>query len=367
MGLPHNMGSSVAYPIDSLRSPTFTAKHGTAPSIMDYARFNHVAQPGDGVTNFYPMIGEYDVWSIIYGYKLVRGAKSPEEERMTLNSWIKERANDPVFRYGRQRGNTFDPTSQTEDLGEDAMRSGELGIANLKRIVPKLMQWTKEDGPAKDYRQLEEMYEAVYGQFGKYVRHVATNIGGVIERAKSTDQEGIIYKPVDKATQERALKWLDEQVLQTPDWLLDKSILQQIEPIGAAERMRRFQVGALARMFDKDRLRRLEEAEALYGSENVFTILSLFKGTKDAVFAELQTGASIDNFRMSLQRGFIDQMERLIKLEDTKYDQTSMKAMARGVLRDLQKELKAKAGDDLRGWHFMDLVDRIEGVFEDGE
>jgi hypothetical protein len=139
LGLPHNMGASVAYSIDSLRSPTFTAAHGTAPSIMDYARFNHVAQPGDGVIHFIPRIGEYDVWAIIYGYKLIPNAPSADAEKPTLNGWVRERADNPVYRYGLQRSNTFDPTAQTEDLGDNAVVSGELGIANLKRIVPQLV------------------------------------------------------------------------------------------------------------------------------------------------------------------------------------------------------------------------------------
>ncbi|MFT4667448.1 MAG: hypothetical protein ACI8YQ_001908 [Polaribacter sp.] len=374
LGLPHNMGSSIAYPVDSLRSPTFTATHGTAPSIMDYARFNHIAQPGDGVTNFYPMIGEYDVWSIIYGYKLVRGAKSADEEKATLNAWVKERANDPAFHFGRQRFNTFDPTAQTEDLGDDAMRSGDYGIENLKRIVPNLVRWSEEAGEGNDYAQLDEMYDAIYGQMGKFIRHVATNIGGVIEQAKTTEQEGVVYTPVDKETQLRAMAWMDKQALQTPSWLLDKEILQKIEPVGAMNRMRRFQGRALAQLFDKGRLIRLDEAEALYGNGNengnVFTLLDLFDGTKASVFSELKTGSEVDNFRKNLQRGFVDRMAELIKLEDNQYDQSSIKAIARGTLKTLQGELnssvsrqKSTAGK----YHLEDLVGRIEHILNPGK
>ena len=280
LGLPHNMGSSVAYPVDSLRSPTFTATHGSAPSIMDYARFNHIAQPGDGVTNFYPKVGEYDVWSIIYGYKLIPDAASADAEKPTLNGWVKERADNPLYRYGAQRGNTFDPTSQTEDLGDNAMRSGDFGIRNLKRILPNLVKWTEDAGDGNDYAQLDEMYGQIYGQFGKYNRHVITNIGGVIEKYKTTDQDGVIFTPVDKVTQQAALNFIDRQVLQTPDWLLDKDILQKIAPNGATERLRRFQGSALRQLFDLGRLSRLDEAEALHGSNNVFTLLQLFDGTK---------------------------------------------------------------------------------------
>ncbi|MBP9196999.1 MAG: zinc-dependent metalloprotease, partial [Saprospiraceae bacterium] len=163
LGLPHNMGSSVAYPVDSLRSVNFTARMGTAPSIMDYARFNYVAQPQDGKVGLMPNIGPYDDWSILFGYKLIEGIEDPKEERSTINSWIKEKANDPIYRFGRQRGMPTDPTAQTEDLGDNSMRASELGIENLKKIVPNLIQWTGEE--TKDYAELNELYNNVVGQY----------------------------------------------------------------------------------------------------------------------------------------------------------------------------------------------------------
>lgn len=366
LGLPHNMGASVAYPVDSLRSPTFTATHGTAPSIMDYARFNHIAQPGDGVKNYFPQIGEYDIWSIIYGYKLVPTANSADAEKATLNQWIKERADDPVYRYGRQRGNTFDPTSQTEDLGDDSMRSGEYGIANLKRILPKLITWSQEAaGAGNDYSQLEEMYEAVYGQMGKYVRHVTTNIGGVIEKAKSTDQAGVIYTPVDKNTQQRAMAFLDKQLFQTPNWMLDKEILQRIEPMGATERLRRFQGRALNALFDESRLKRIDENISLYGLTNTYTMVDLFEESRASIFTEVNSGGTIDGFRQNLQRAYIDKLADLMKREDADFDRTSAKAIARGTLKSLQIEINSAAGrqSDLNTkYHLEDLVERIEMV-----
>ncbi|MEM6964424.1 MAG: zinc-dependent metalloprotease [Bacteroidota bacterium] len=365
LGLPHNMGSSVAYSIDSLRSPTFTANHGTAPSIMDYARFNHVAQPEDGVTNFYPMIGEYDIWSIIYGYKLVPNATSAEEERATLNRWIKQRASDPIYRYGRQRFNTFDPTSQTEDLGDDLVLSGELGIANLKRIVPNLIKWSAAAGEGKDYDQLEEMYESVYGQMGKYLRHVTTYIGGVIEQPKTTDQAGPVYLAVPKPMQQRAMKFLDEQIFQTPEWLLDKEILQRIEPAGATERLRRVQSRVLNQLFDAGRLKRLDEAESLYGQRDVFNLLDLFAGSKSAIFREVYNGTSIDAYRRNLQRAYVDKMSALMKIESNDVDHTNIKSIARGNLKVLKGEIQsavARQTDTFSKYHLEDLMERIEMI-----
>lgn len=368
LGLPHNMGSSIAYSIDSLRSPTFTATHGTAPSIMDYARFNHVAQPGDGVTNFYPMIGEYDVWSIIYGYRLIPDAKSAEEERATLNQWVKKRADNPAYRYGSQKRNNFDPTAQTEDLGDNAIQSGNLGIENLKRIVPKLIQWSEEAGEGNDYAQLAEMYNAVYGQMVKFNGHVVTNIGGVIQMSKTTEQKGPVFFPVTKQHQMDAMKYMDEQVWQTPTWLLDKDILQKIAPSGVTDRISRLQGSVLNQLFDSRRLKRLDEAEAMARkAHEVFTLLDVFAYSKSAIFREVYTAKEIDGFRRNLQRAYVNKMADLMKMKDKGFDQTNVKAICRGNLKVLKTELQGaipKSTDTFTKYHMEDLVERIDQILD---
>ena len=190
IGLPHNMGSSSAYPVDSLRSATFTKKYGTSPSIMDYARFNYVAQPGDeGVALMpsqwnTPNVGVYDIYSVKWGYKPILDV-TVEEEKSILKSWIIEKANDLKYRFGSAG---IDPSSQTEDLGDDAVKASEYGIANLKRIMPKLMEWTTKDG--ETYNELGYMYGQVLGQFGRYMGHVSNNIGGIYQYYKTSDQDG---------------------------------------------------------------------------------------------------------------------------------------------------------------------------------
>ena len=166
LGLPHNMGSSVAYPVDSLRSASFTQKYGTAPSIMDYARFNYIAQPEDKGVALMPNIGPYDKHAINWGYRPILD-QSAEEEKTTLNQWILDKANDPMYRFGRQQRPVIDPSSQTEDLGDDAVKASNYGIANLKRIVPKLIDWTYEEG--KNYDDLSTLYDQVFGQFNRYM------------------------------------------------------------------------------------------------------------------------------------------------------------------------------------------------------
>ena len=179
IGLPHNMGSSYAYPVDSLRSPSFTSSHGVAPSIMDYARFNYVAQPGDGVKNFYPMVGTYDIWSVKWGYTYFDNEDQNSEKKI-LNEWIKNHAGDYEYWFGYSNG--IDPRSQTESIGSDNMEASYYGLLNLKKIVPSLIQWTYEEG--KNYDDLKELYMNVYSQFRRYIGHVSSNVGGIYEDLK---------------------------------------------------------------------------------------------------------------------------------------------------------------------------------------
>src|SRR5210317_744382 len=208
IGLPHNMGSSVAYPVDSLRSATFTKKYGTAPSIMDYARFNYVAQPEDKGVALMPDIGVYDKYAIAWGYRPILD-KTAKEEKPILDSWILEHAGDPMYRFGHQQaGGVVDPSSQTEDLGDDAIKASMYGIKNLKRILPKLEDWTTKKG--ETYEEMATMYGQVLGQFSRYMGHVAANVGGVYEYYKTADQDGAVYTHVPKDHQRNAVKFLNE-------------------------------------------------------------------------------------------------------------------------------------------------------------
>ena len=191
LGLPHNMGSSSAYPVDSLRSASFTKKFGTAPSIMDYARFNYIAQPEDKGVALMPDIGPYDKHAIEWGYRPILD-KTAVDEKATLNKWILDRADNLMYRFGHQQaGGVVDPSSQTEDLGDDAIKAGSYGIKNLQRILPNIEKWTTKDG--ENYDEMATMYGQVLSQFNRYMGHVTANIGGVYEYYKTSNQEGAIY------------------------------------------------------------------------------------------------------------------------------------------------------------------------------
>ncbi len=336
LGLPHNMGSSSAYPVDSLRSATFTVNSGTAPSIMDYARFNYIAQPEDVGVGLHPKVGEYDFWSIIYGYKPIPEAKNADEERSILNAWIKEKAGNPVYRFGRQNG--VDPTAQTEDLGDDAIKASTYGIANLKRIVPMLRDWSFEEG--KDYEQLEELYGQVFGQLGRYMGHIATNVGGVYEHTKTAEQEGLVYSIVPKAKQQAAVNFFNRELFATPTWLIDNNILQRFESAGAMDRIYRLQASTLNRLYDVGRLSRMVELEALHGNQ-AYSMVELFDDTYSGIWGELKSGATIDAFRRNLQRAYVDKMSSLLKSDEGNANRSDVKAVVRGKLKQLDKELKS--------------------------
>lgn len=366
LGLPHNMGASPAYHVDSLRSPGFVQRMGVAPSIMDYARFNYVAQPEDKGAGLFPKVGPYDIWSITYGYKLNPGMDT-EAEKAVLHQWIKERADNPIYRFGQQQRGVVDPSAQTEDIGHDAMIASELGIRNLKRIVPNLITWTEEMG--KDYADLEELYGQVAGQFRRYMGHVSNNVGGVYEYDKTYDQPGAVYTHVPKEKQQRAVQFLDAQLFQTPAWMLDKDVLSRIQSDGVMDDIRGLQTRTLNSLFDGDRLKRMIENEALNEGE-AYSIAEMYADVRQSVFSEVTSGAKIDPFRRNLQRAFIDKMAEWMKNDEDEYDQTDIKAVTRATLVKLQQDIRnnlSKQKDQMSKDHLNDILARINEALDNEE
>ncbi|MDX1740856.1 MAG: zinc-dependent metalloprotease, partial [Rhodothermales bacterium] len=276
LGLPHNMTASSAFPVDSLRSPTFTRRYGVAPSIMDYARQNYVAQPGDGVTRFVRKIGPYDHHAIEWGYRPIL-VSTPEEEAQTLNEWIRARADDPVYRFAPSQGRfPVDPRTQTEDIGDDPVAASTYAVANLKRVVPRLIGWTAR--PGRDYEDLSELYMEAVSAWARYVGHVRSLVGGVYMTLKAADQPGPVFQLVPRARQESAMQFLSDNVFTTPTWLLERPILDRIENAGEFDRISDRQLAVLDGLLSEPRLKRLAEAEAVqpgraYGLTNLMTDL----------------------------------------------------------------------------------------------
>ncbi len=377
LGLPHNMKASSAYPVDSLRSATFTQKYHTAPAIMDYARFNYVAQPGDSGVSFMADIGPYDIYSIGWGYRPILDAATPDAEKPLLTKWILAHAGDPMYEFGDP--SSIDPTSLTEALGDDAMKASAYGIANLKRIVPNLRTWTYR--PDETYDQLQELYEQVIVQLNRYMGHVVANIGGVEEIRKSTDQSGSVYHVIPKATQRRALAFLNTNLFQTPSWLMDYDILSRIENDGAVERIRTLQVRTLQSVLDPGRMERLIEAEARMGND-AYTLGNMMDELRDDVWTEVRTGAATDAFRRDLQRAYLDRMQWLMTEEppaiparfrayvnrtEVNVSQSDIRPYVRGELVTLRTQLQRAATrtrDRATRLHYQDAAVRIGRILD---
>ena len=348
LGLPHNMGSSVAYPVDSLRSATFTQKYGTAPSIMDYARFNYVAQPEDKGVALMPNIGPYDKHSIRWGYRPILNT-SPEEEKKVLNEWILERADNPMYRFGRQQRPVIDPSSQTEDLGDDAVKASNYGIANLQRILPRLIEWTYEDG--KNYDDLATLYDQVFNQFNRYMGHVTSNIGGVYQYNKTYEQEGNVYTHVDKNRQKESLQFLHSQLFTTPYWMLNQQIISKIKAAGSVEKIRSMQVRTVNNLLSFDRLARVIENETLNGAQS-YPLMSLLEDLTDGIWSEVKKGKTPDTYRRNLQRAHIERLAYLL-IEEQKLSDNQRQYGGYTIIDVSQSDIRAAARAELNGIYKM--------------
>jgi hypothetical protein len=369
LGLPHNFGSSYGYPVDSLRSKSFTDKHGTAPSIMDYARFNYIAQPGDGVTHFYPQIGEYDKWAIKWGYTWFPDKKTPKQEKEILDQWVKEKAGNPVYYFGRQ-GTSLDPRLQSEDLGDNAMKASDYGIANLKRILPNVEAWTYQKG--EDYSDLQEIYEEILTQYFRYMGHVATNIGGMNENFKTYDQNGPVYDFVSKDRQKDAVMFFNKQLFATPLWLIDSKELSKFDDGVMIYHIKGVQVNVLANILSPFRLSRMYDNQVKNGA-NAYTVGDLFTDLRAGIF----TAGRPDAFKRNLQRGYIDDLRSLLNDDIRAIPGIPVTTLAsygltpiNGALSDLRPMVRAelkiidarlpKGGDALTAAHYTDLHARIK-------
>ena len=304
LGLRHNFGSSSTVPVENLRNKAWVEANGHTPSIMDYARFNYVAQPEDNISQkgLFPRIGDYDKWAIEWGYRWYPELTTPDKEVPVLNKLTSAKLKDKRLWFGTETDND-DPRAQSEDLGDNAMLAGGYGIKNLQRIMVKLPEWTKEEN--KGYTSLGEMYGQVVTQYQRYIFHAAKNIGGIMSTPKTVEQEGVVVEFVTKAKQKEAMAFLQNQLFTTPKWLVDNSIAEytgnnKIATIG------NIQSSAVDRLLSNttvDKLIRAGEANAAAYSVNEM-ITDLRKG----IYTELASRKSIDVYRRNLQKMFAERL-----------------------------------------------------------
>lgn len=366
LGLPHNMISSSAFPTDSLRDADFSRRMGVAPSVMDYARQNYIAQPGDGLDaiDFMRKIGPYDLYSVNWGYRVIN-TPDPDDERPILNSWIKERADDPIFRYLPQGAIAgIDPRAQTEDMGDDPVASSRYGIENLKRIIPNLPAWTAASG--EDYSDLEELYGEALGQYSRYMGHVVSLVGGAYVDLKTSDQAGPVFDGVPAERQQEALAFLAEHAFTAPAWLNDREILDRIGPMGRVEGLQNRQVSVLNGLLSSARLDRLAEMELLQ-PEDAWPLADFLDALQATLWGELGGTAAIEPYRRGLQRAHVERLGTLTTGEAAT-GRSEVRPLVRQQLRTLDDEVGRallRIRDRVTRAHLDDLRSRIQRILDD--
>jgi hypothetical protein len=315
LGFQHNMKASSLYPIDSIRNRDFVRRMGHTPTLMDYSRFNYVAQPEDNIAliDLIPKIGPYDKWATMWGYKPIPNAKTPDDEKKTLDMWAREQDSKPYLRFSTSAGANADPGDNTEAVGDiDATRAAELGQRNIKRLIPMLIPATSAEG--ENNAELSEMYGRVLGQWGTEMNHVVKIVGGVDSQEKYWGQPGPRFVPVLKERQQQAVKFLSDNVFQTPTFFLDTVILRRLETDGAVTRIGSRQTSVLNGLLANDKLARLIEHEYFARNKSsVYTVGELFSDVRRGVFTELTApSVTTDVYRRNLQRAFVDAMEQKI-------------------------------------------------------
>jgi hypothetical protein len=301
LGLRHNMGASSATPVDSLRDKKWVEANGHTASIMDYARFNYVAQPEDniGEKGIYPRINDYDKWAIKWGYMVLPDSKNSDDEKLELNKiTIKQLAKGKRYWFGGE-GYDNDPRAQTEDLGDDAMKASEYGLKNLRRIVKALPQWTYEEGDLDE--NIKRMYDNVISQYQRYVGHVCKNIGGVYTNHKSVEQTGNVYTPEEKSRQKRAMAFLGKNVFTEPTWLISESYMTRINAYPEAE-IRPIINSCLDKLISNELLGRLYDNS---GAKDTYLPSEFVKDLVDMTFTETVSTAKTSVYRRYIQREIV--------------------------------------------------------------
>jgi hypothetical protein len=386
LGLPHNMVASSSFPVDSLRKASFARKYGVSATIMDYARQNYVAQPGDGLEpkDFVRRLGPFDDWVINWGYRVLPNARTPEDERKTLNEWITKQTGWPTYRYVPQQIGGIDPRSQTEDVGDDPVRASSFAVANLKRVVPKLVEWTTR--PGEDYEDLNELYSETLGMWSLYMNHVVTLIGGVHVDFKSADQDGAVYHVVPRDRQRTALQFLNENVVVTPAWLAPDAVLARLGPSLGPLSISNRQAGVLTQLLDARRLTRMSETEG-FDADHAYPAADFLGDLRRVVWGNM---AGPDANRRTLQRVYLERLAAIVNppappaaapqggppqpqgpalplLVAPNVQRSDIPALARRELRAIQSEARraaTSAASSVQRSHWLDVVDRVDAILD---
>ena len=386
LGFPHNGRASSVFPVDSLRSKSFTEKYGNEASIMDYGRFNYVAQPGDDV-RLMPKISVYDEFAVEWGYKPFPQAKTSDEEKPFLNKIARRQDTNPFLEFSNF--SNYDPSSQTEDMGSDGIEATKLGLKNIERVMNLLIPaTTTQEGD--DYSMLNLSYDRTVQQQYRELGHVAMIIGGVVKKEKHIGQEGAVFTPVSFERQKEAMKLLLDQGFTTPQKLVNRDILDLIEPSGNVDQITQSQIRLMKSLLDDAKIQRMVDTESkLNKGEKTYTVNDMMSDLTNGLFSEITSkNIVIDPYRRKLQRAFIDELNDKINPKQEaasttpapqrnpraatsqKIEFTDLPPIARGKLSELKKKISGslpKVKDQVTKYHLADLVAVIDNVLNPGK
>jgi hypothetical protein len=366
LGFQHNMKASSMYPADKIRDKEWLHTMGHTPSIMDYSRFNYVAQPEDRVPveDLIPRVGPYDKWATMWGYKPIPGATTADAEKKTLDQWARQQDTTPWLRFSTAQARGSDPGDLTEAVGDaDAMTSTAFGLKNLARVSDMLMSATAE--PGEPYDDLDEIYGRLLGQWATELNHVTAIVGGLDSQQKHWGQPGVRFTPVPKARQAAAVKFLSDNAFSTPAFAIKPEILRRIEPEGVITLIGAAQQRVLTALLSTPRLGRLVEQEALDGAA-AYAPTEFLADVRHGIWRELgQTAPRIDAYRRNLQRTYLDVIDG--KLNGRTPEKDDGRGLLRAELRTLEGSIRialAKTTDRATRAHLGDASDQIARILD---
>ncbi len=388
LGFQHNMKASSTYPADSVRSASFVRRMGHTPTLMDYSRFNYVAQPEDRIApaDLVPRIGPYDLFATKWGYAQIPGATTPDAEKPTLDSWAEQQSTIPWLRFSTSGGRDADPGDATEAVGDaDPVKSTGYGIRNIKRVMPILLSATTR--PGEDNSELTQLYERLLDQWSTEMEHVVTVVGGSDSQEKYGGQPGPRFTPLPRARQKDAVRFINDNAFQTPEYFVDNNILRRMEPEGTLRRIGSAQTRVLIAMLDNDRLNRLSEYEALAAaSRDVYPLGEMLSDVRRGIWGELASSrVRIDAFRRSLQRAYLVQADgkinpspaviimpegpapRATRPRSSSGPNSDVRALVRGELTELDGSLRSALGrtaDRVTRLHILDARNEIRKILD---
>ncbi len=361
LGFQHNMKASATYPAEKIRDREWLKKMGHTPTLMDYSRFNYVAQPEDKIepADLIPRIGPYDKWATMWGYKPIPGARTPDEEKKTLDEWALQQDKTPWLRFSTADTRGSDPGENTEAVGDDdAVRSTALGLKNLERVSNMLLTATSQ--PGEPYDDLEELYGRMLGQWATELNHVTVLVGGFYSQQKHAGQDGVRFTAVPKQKQQEAVRFLNDHAFATPTWALKPDVLRRVEPAGALDRVKTAQMRVLNSLMSSARFNRLVEQSAIDGAA-AYRPFEFLEDVRRGIWSELETPTiRVDAYRRNLQRAYIDLMaDRLNGRAPVTDDQ---RPFIRGELRALGQVIARalpRTTDREARMHLEDARDQI--------